>query len=113
MRNARDVDDDLDDLSGYLVWRVNLHAEAMRRMNLNEAIRYVRGIIDQNDVVIGVFVDTSDPEGIAVRVIKGTREVVAVNGRREGLRIDAVPCNTFEEAIVAAPILRHGLQTRH
>ena len=86
----------------------------MRRMNLKEAIWYVRGIIEQNDVVIGVFVDTSDPEGIGVRVIKGTREmqVVAASGRREGFRIDAVPCDTFEKAVTAPP-LGHGLRTRH
>ena len=114
MRNCQD-DDDLDDLNGYLVRRVNLHVEAMRRMNLKEAIRYVRDIIEQNDVVIGIFVETSDPEGIEVRVIKGTREmqVAAVRGRPEGLRIDAVPCDSFGQEVVAAQASGNGLRTRH
>jgi len=115
MRNSRDVNGDLDDLNGYLVRRVNLHAEAMRRMNLRDAIKYVCGIIERNDIVIGVFVETGDPEGIEVRVIKGAREMqaVAFSGRRDGFRIDAVQCDPLKNGILAPALLADDPRTRH
>ena len=114
MKNTQ-KDDGLDELNGYLVRRINLHVEAMRRMTLKEALRYLRDIIEKNDVVIGVFVDTSDSEGIGVCVIKGTREmqVVAMRGRPERLRIDAVPCDSLEQAVVAARLTGDRPRTTH
>ena len=115
MKNTCEDEGDLDELNRYLVRRINLHFEAMRRMNLQEAISYVHGIIEQNEVVIGVFVDISAPEGIEVRVIKGTSEMQAVAdwAQLEGLRIDAVPCHSFEQAVVAALFTSDRRRTSH
>ena|ERR1035437_3953149 len=97
-------------LKSQMVERANAHTSAMQGMNEKSAFGYMRSVIDANQVVFGVYQDTGEPDGVGMHLIKGSRELqaVVVSGRLEGLRVDAVPRESFEQAIAAEQKLGDG-----
>jgi hypothetical protein len=84
--------------------------EAMRGMDPKAAFRHVRKIIDDNDVVFGVFQDHDSANGVGVKIIKGLPlvEAVATGGVTEMYRMAAVPCISPEQAFAVAEVLGDG-----
>jgi hypothetical protein len=77
--------------------------ERMRGLDAASAFKFVKKIFDEAEVVFGVWDDSTQPEGIGFRAIKGQnefREVVATN-RAQQMHIRVVPCIEEEQAIAA------------
>ena len=83
----------------------HLPASITRRLvemaNANGAtMRPVMELIDANDVVVGVWRDSTQPDGVGLLVVKGTnrlRAIVAIGASTE-CSITAIKCATFEHA---------------
>ena len=86
-----------------LVQQATKHAKVMASMSAKGAFDYVQEIINNNDLVYGVFVDDTYPDGIGVYPIKGRRhfEAIMASGVSEELRTEALPCNDLEQAVAA------------
>ena len=54
----------------------------------NRTMAAVRKLIDAHDLVMAVWQDTKEPNGVGMTVIKGERALrtVAATGKREGLK---------------------------
>ena len=66
----------------------------------------IRKILDDNDVVFGLWQDASEPDGVGMNVIKGKnliREVVA-SRKAAKVRIAAVPCKSAEHALATEQV---------
>ena len=90
---------------------------AIRGMSKRAAFRYVETIVADAEVVIGVWQDPSEPNGVGLHVIKGLRHLMSatVSVEPPRVRVDAVPCVDRDQAVAAEqrfddkpqPILLH------
>lgn len=89
----------------------NVHQIAMRGMNGQAALAYVKNIIDNATIVFGVYQDAASLNAVGMHVIKGVRELQAVvtSGKTEQLDAAAIPCIDLEQAIAAEQKLGDGL----
>jgi hypothetical protein len=85
--------------------------ENMEGLSEEEAFIYVKNAIDSNVIAFGVFPDTSSPDGLGMKVIKGLRDfqVIISSGKSEVMSITAIPCECLEQAEFAAKLLGDGL----
>ncbi len=59
-------------------------------------------LLDDGDVVAGVWVDSNEPCGIDIISLKGNRllrEMMAGEHRGRNLRITVVPCRSYQHAL--------------
>jgi hypothetical protein len=70
----------------------------------------IREIIEGHDVVFGVWQDLTQPDGVDMLLIKGSRacrEVIA-SGSAARVKISAIPCECYEQAIAAQRAVGDG-----
>jgi hypothetical protein len=75
----------------------------MEGMSEAEAFAYVESLVDEAEIVFGVWPDPKHPNGFDSVVIKGKNLLVEVmlSGKSVTYRITAVPCADLEQAITA------------
>ena len=90
-----------------LCGRANVLRGQMSELNAQESMEVVTGILAKYDIVIGVWSDKDEPEGVGLHVIKGENllsEIAAAN-KPNPIPIGVIPCNELEDAIAAAKLL--------
>jgi hypothetical protein len=89
----------------------NGHQIAMRGMSGQAALAYVKDIIDNATIVIGIYQDVTSPNGVGMHVIKGAPELQAVvaSGKTDQFAAASIPCIDLEQAIAAEQKLGDGL----
>jgi hypothetical protein len=94
------------DFTRLMTERANAHRDAMRGMSEQAAMKYVRQIIADNDVVVGVWQEPTARYKVGIHVIKGRQRLEAIMAARvaERLRSDAVPCIELEQAVAAEQV---------
>jgi hypothetical protein len=90
-----------------VVAMANKHQAAMATMPERERMDYVRKVVDEADLVWGVWQDGADP---AMDVIKGKHALadVLASGQSRQMRIDAIPCINYEQMVAARWMLGDG-----
>ena len=68
-----------------------------------ERMQLVTRIVNENDMVFGVWSDPDEPEGLGIQVIKGESLMPPLDGFElaEELSVAAIPCVGLEQAIAA------------
>jgi hypothetical protein len=63
--------------------------------------RHVRDLVDRHEVVIGVWQDAAEPDGVGQMIIKGDRLLRAIGAGDTGrfTSISAIPCIQAEQAV--------------
>jgi hypothetical protein len=86
-----------------LITQANDQRERMRGLSAAETGALVKQVIDESDVVWGVFPDKSRPDGAGLHLIKGRRSVSAevASGEVARLLVSAVPCVARGHAVSA------------
>jgi hypothetical protein len=86
-----------------LITQANDHRERMRGLSAAETGALVKRVIEESDVVWGVFPDKSRPDGAGLHLIKGKRSVGDVVAPAEAARllVSAVPCVARGHAVSA------------
>jgi hypothetical protein len=94
---------DQADFTRMMIALANQRQLAMRGMSKRAAFHYVETIVADAEVVIGVWQDPSEPNGVGLHVIKGLRQVMTAtaSGEPPRVRVDAVPCIDREQAVAA------------
>jgi hypothetical protein len=87
---------------------------------LDGTTRPMKKILDEHEVVWGVWQDPAEPDGVGMLLIKGHRRLAAIASRadpapdgttpiRQGggemLKVGAIPFNSFEHAVAAQEVL--------
>jgi hypothetical protein len=76
-----------------------LHLKVINGMdNEEQAFDYIKGLIKDSTIVFGVYRDDTEPCWFRVHIIKGLHKLRTVITDDE--LADAIPCRSFEEAIV-------------
>ena len=86
--------------------------EAMRFSDPATCLRYVKNVLDTNDVVLGAW---QEGDGVGLHIIKGRRalKVVIAGGKAESLTLSALPCASLEDAIAFEQTLGDGARQTH
>jgi hypothetical protein len=96
-----------------LVAMANSHLERMSAagMSEGEAFAYVKNVIDSHQVVVGVWQDSSEPDGVDMHVIKGMNTLAGIlmSGASADVKISAVPCVSYDQAVAAQELLGDGV----
>jgi hypothetical protein len=87
----------------HIVGIANEAREAIRGMSSKRAYKHVEKIVAMSDVVIGVYQDYAQPQGVGTLIIKGKDILEAVDktGRTLTCRFGAIPCDDREQAEAA------------
>lgn len=90
-----------------LAGRANVLRGQMSKLNAQESMEVVKGILAKYDIVIGVWSDKEEPEGVALHVIKGENLLseIAAAEKPNSIQIGVIPCNELKDAIAAAKLL--------
>jgi hypothetical protein len=99
-----------DDIKKIAVKMANEHGRAMRGMSEEAAFVYIKDVIDNADIVFGVWQDSDEPLGVGTLIIKGENQIqAAVAGDEPTKRsITAIPCNEAEQAFAVRDTLGDG-----
>jgi hypothetical protein len=91
------------DFTCMMIELANQRQLAMRGMSRRAAFRYVETIVADAEVVIGVWQDPSEPNGVGLHVIKGLRHLMTATASGEPARVsvEALPCIDREQAVAA------------
>jgi len=102
----------LETMKKQMTDKAHAHHEAMQGMSEKAAFRYIKNIITNADVMVGIRQDFAEPNGVGLHVIKGQRALAGIvaSGEAERLRWEAVPCTEVEQAIATQNILGDGAQ---
>ena len=94
---------DQADFTRMMIALANQRQLAMRGMSKRAAFHYVETIVADAEVVIGVWQDPSEPNGVGLHVIKGLRHLMTAtaSGEPPRVRVDAVPYTDREQALAA------------
>jgi hypothetical protein len=97
------------DLTGVLraIAAANEHMQAMYSSDPAACFRYLKMVLDTNDVVVGVY---EDGNGVGFHLIKGRRALglISAGGKGKNLSFSALPCTCWERAIAAERTLGDG-----
>jgi hypothetical protein len=97
------------DLTGLLraMAASNEHMEAMYSNDPAACFRYLKSLLDTNDVVVGVYQDGDD---VVLHMIKGRHAlgVMFASGEVKNLRFSAIPCTCWQQAIAVEWTLGDG-----
>jgi hypothetical protein len=86
----------------------NANHSEMQGMSKRAAMRFVREILADNEVVFGIWQDFAEPNGVGMLVVKGIahlRDSIA-HGFPIKVKISAVPCVCHEQALALRQV--HG-----
>jgi hypothetical protein len=91
------------DFTRMMIALANQRQLAMCGMSRRAAFRYVESIVADAEVVIGVWQDPREPNGVGLHVIKGLRHLMtaAASGEPARVSVEAVPCIDREQAVAA------------
>jgi hypothetical protein len=91
------------DFTRMMIELTNQRRLAMRGMSNHAAFRYIETIVADAEVVIGIWQDRSEPDGVGLHVIKGLQHLLTAtaSGEPARVRVDAVPCIDREQALAA------------
>ena len=100
---------DQADFTRMMIALANQRQLAMRGMSKRAAFRYVETIVADAEVVIGVWQDPSEPNGVGLHVIKGLWHLITATASSEPprVRVDAVPYIDREQAVAAEQRFRN------
>jgi hypothetical protein len=105
------VDNELNKLKQNAVEMANGHHATMQGMSPKRAMRYVKSILADNEIVLAIWQDPSEPDGVGMLLVKGRNKLreaimsnVAIN-----VKTSAVPCVCYEQAIALRETLGHKL----
>jgi hypothetical protein len=103
------------ELIRFMTEHANAHQDAMRGMSEKAAMKYVREIVADNDVVFGVWQESAAPYGVGIRPIKGRQwlEAITTSGVPETLRLNAVPYAEEAQAVAAEQVFGKDRCLRH
>jgi len=91
--------DDVD-LTGVLraIAVANEHMQAMYNGDPAACFRYLKTLLDTNDVVVSVY---QEGNGVGLHMIKGRHAlgVIFASGNGKNLSFSAIPCTSWEQAI--------------
>lgn len=95
--------------------RADQHAVNTTYMAPEQAMNYVRDVIDGADIVWGVFEDPTATHGFGMHLIKGRRELQTVTASKKTAQVflDAISCSCAEQAIAAERELGDGSVKAH
>jgi hypothetical protein len=76
---------------------------------------YMRELVASHEVVIAVFDDPSEADGVGIYVIKGKPKLaeVVASGKTARAKIVAVPCVSLEWAITMDEVLGDSARPKH
>ena len=105
-----------DDMRRRMTDVANEHTKEMRGMTEKEALQFVNRVIDDAEIVWGVYQDATQPNGVGLHIIKGRRALSTIieSGQFVGkgfafeMRMSAVPCNGLEQAVATEQVLGDG-----
>ena len=85
----------------------NQHMQAMYSSDPAACFRYLKTLLDTNDVVVGVYQDGND---VGLHMIKGRRALGAIfaGSKVKNLRFSAIPCTCWQQAIAVEWTLGDG-----
>jgi hypothetical protein len=94
------------DLTGVLR-AANEHMQAMYNGNPAACFRYLKTLLDTNDVVVGVYQESN---GVGLHMIKGRHAlgVIFASGEAKNLSFSAIPCTCWQQAIAVELTLGDG-----
>ena len=100
---------DQADFTRMMIALANQRQLAIRGMSKRTAFRYVETIVADAEVVIGVWQDPSEPNGVGLHVIKGLWHLITATASSEPprVRVDAVPYIDREQAVAAEQRFRN------
>ena len=108
LRAAAKMADDFDS-TGVLraMAAANEHMEAMYSNDPAACFRYLKSLLDTNDVVVGVYQDGDD---VVLHMIKGRHALGAIfaSGEAKNLSFSAIPCTCWQQAIAVELTLGDG-----
>jgi len=75
-------------------------ANAVAKKHKGAGIDVIRGLVNEADVVIGIYQDKTQPYGIGMHIIKGHRLLmtVATEHKSKSARWLGLPCRDLDEA---------------
>jgi hypothetical protein len=93
----------------------NRHHAHMQSMTTRQRMDYMRELVASHEVVIAVFDDPSEADGVGIYVIKGKRKLaeVVASGKTARAKIAAVPCVSLEWAITLDEVLGDSARPKH
>jgi hypothetical protein len=62
---------------------------------------HVKGLVESSDVVIGVWQDVSEPNGVGLYIVKGDRRLRQIIADQQGqlAKVACIPCEGLEQAV--------------
>jgi hypothetical protein len=102
-----------EDLKRAMIDEANERTAEMRGMTSKQKGAYVRGVIENANLVYGVYQDAAAPDGVGMYIIKGRRELEASVASRKTVQLltTAVACDCLERAVAAARVFGDGKQS--
>jgi hypothetical protein len=105
-----------DDMRRRMTDVANEHAKEMQGMTDKEALQFVKRVIEDAEIVWGVYQDATQPNGVGMHIIKGRRALSTISeaGQFVGkgfafeMRMSAVPCTCLEQAVATEQVLGDG-----
>lgn len=87
-----------DDLKRFAVEAANLHREKLAQ--ISDRMPYIRQQIEDNDLVFGVWQDSSEPDGVGWLPVKGAQKLREIMSGGESVlcSVTAIPCLCLEQA---------------
>lgn len=87
-----------------LAQRAEIVRETINGKTPEVAFKLIEGIINDAELVFGVWPDKAEADGVGVSVIKGTgllANIASGWNRRASVSIAAIPCSSYEQAAAA------------
>jgi hypothetical protein len=91
----------VDEITQQTVKIANENRDVMQGMSEKEAMRFVEKIFTDNELVIGVWPDTSKPHGVGTLIIKGMNKLIKrfLHDVDADIKMSAAPCSCREQAL--------------
>jgi hypothetical protein len=81
------------DFTRMMIELANQRQLAMRGMSKHAAFRYLKTIVADAEVVIGIWQDASEPSGVGLHVIKGLWHLMTATARASRRACASTPCH--------------------
>jgi hypothetical protein len=108
-----------DDMRRRMTDLANEHAKEMQGMTDKEALQFVKRVINDAEVVWGVYQDATQPNGVGLHIIKGRRALSTISKSEQfvgkgfsfEMRFSAIRCDCLEQAIATEQVLGDGQES--
>jgi hypothetical protein len=81
----------------------NVLQKKLAGLDGKETFKAIKSVVDNNDLVFGIFQDSSEPNGVGFEVIKGLNLLREISASRKTKKVStgSIPCISREQAIAA------------